>query len=342
MQSQTTGTKSSITVGDITIETEICFLPVAELRYYQDNPRIFGILKQLGNAVSQEEIERKLWEQSSTKDLFRDIKQNGGLLEEIIVRDNETLEGNSRLCAYRHLLKNAKEAGDIAGTKRWELIRAKVLPKSTSDRIVFAILGVLHIRGKAKWMPYEQASYLFRQANTYRLKPSELAAQIGCDDTDVKNMIDAYKLMEKYKITDTSRFSYFVEFAKSRKLAGIKECIPVGVDLAEKFSEWVRDDKIPRAEAVRDLPTILKDKSTRTKFLGGQVTFEEALEMAKDRHPEVTSSFYSKLRRATEAINDAEPARVQEEVLADPQKKNIIRDLAKTAKRFAKSVGVEV
>lgn len=342
MQSQTTGTKSSITVGDIIIETEICFLPVAELRYYQDNPRIFSILKQLGDSVTQEKIEQKLWEQDSTKELYRDIEKNGGLLEEVIVRDCQVLEGNSRLCAYRHLLKHAEEKGATEGCKKWALIRAKVLPKDTSDRTVFAILGVLHIRGKKEWKPYEQASYLFRQASAYRMKPSELAAQIGCKEADVKNMIEAYTLMEQQKITDTDRFSYFVEFAKSRKLEDCKEYMPVGMDLAEKFSELVRNDMFPRAEAVRDLPTILKDKSTRMKFLAGQVTFEEALETAKDRHPEATSSFYSKLRRATEAMNDAEPARVQEEVSADPQKKHIIRDLAKTAKGFAKSVGVKV
>jgi len=342
MEKKIGGSDSCIIVGDVTIPAEIRLLRVSDLRYYKDNPRIFSILKELGASVTQQQIEQKLWEQDSTKDLYRDIKQNGGLLEELIVRDREVLEGNSRLCAYRHLLKHAEEKSDTAGIKKWELIRAKVLSQETSDRAIFAILGMLHIRGKAKWMPYEQASYLFRQASSYRMQPSELAAQIGHSETEVKNMIDAYKMMEKQKITDTSRFSYFVEFVKSRKIPDIQQYIPKGVDLEAKFAEWVRDNKIPRAEAVRDLPTILEDKSTRAKFLGDQVTFEEALEMAKDRHPEATSSFYNKLKKATEAMTDAEEGRVREEILADPQKKHIIRDLARTAKKFAKGVGVEV
>jgi hypothetical protein len=341
MKQQTAGSSPSITVGDITIPAEIRFLSVADLRYYKVNPRIFSILKQFGESVTQEQIERQLWDQDATHDLYRDIQQNGGLLEEIVVRDGEVLEGNSRLCAYRYLLKNAKEKGDQNGIEKWTTIRAKILPHDTDDKTVFAILGMLHIRGKAKWIPYEQASYLFRQANAYRMKASELAVQIGLSEADVKNMIEAYKLMEQYNITDTNRFSYFLEFAKSRKLADCKEYVPKGMDLAEKFSEWVRDGKFPRGEAVRDLPTILKDKGARAKFLGGQANFEEALEIARDRHPEATSSFYNKLKRATEAMNDAEPARVQDEVTADAQKKNIIRDLARTAKRFAKSVGVD-
>jgi hypothetical protein len=343
MKQQTASVTQSITVGDIAIPTEVRFISVTDLRYYKDNPRIFSILKQLGSSVTQDQIEQKLWDQDHTKDLFRDIKQNGGLLEEIIVRDHEVLEGNSRLCAYRRLLKNAKEAKDENGVKKWSLIRAKILPPETDERTVFAILGLLHIRGKAEWKPYEQASYLFRQADAHRMTPAELAAQIGGQTTeaDVKNMINAYKMMEKYKDTDINRFSYYLEFVKSRKLDEVKEYLPAKLDLEKSFSEWVESETIPRAEAVRDLPTILRDKSARAKFLGKQVSFQEALELAKEHHPEAGSPFYNKLRKATEAMNNAEEARVREEIAEDRQKKNVVRDLARTAKQFAKSVGVE-
>jgi hypothetical protein len=332
--------KTSVVVGDVAIPTVIRFLPVQELRYYKENPRIFSILKELGN-VTQDEIERKLWEQDHTKDLFRDIKQNGGLLEEIIVRGNEVLEGNSRLCAYRRLLKEATASEDKDAVANWSTIRAKILPEDTNEKVVFAILGTLHIRGKAKWLAYEQASYLFRQASTHGMTPAQLAAQIGTNEADVKNMIEAYKLMDKHKVTDPSRFSYFVEFAKSKKLEDTKEYLPPNIILEEKFSEWVKEGKFPRAEEVRNLPTILRDKSARTKFLSGSVSFEEALETARDHHPEATSSFYSKLKKATEAMNDAEEDRVRQEVAQDAQKKHIVRDLAKTARKFARSVGVD-
>lgn len=334
--------KSSITVGDMTIETEIRMLPVKQLLYYAENPRIFSILKQLGGTVPQDEIERKLWEQDSTKDLFQDIKRNGGLLEEIIVRDKQVLEGNSRLCAYRHLLKNATESGDVEATKRWTYIRAKILPDNTSDELIFAILGILHIRGKAEWRPYEQASYLFRQSTTYKKRPNDLANQIGIKEAEVKNMIEAYQLMEKYGVADPSRFSYYVEFAKSRKIPDIQEYLPPNLVLEDRFSEWVKDEKIPRAEAVRDLPVILKDKSARTKFLAGSIEFEEALEIARDRHPETTSSFYSKLKKATDAMSNAEVLRIREEISNDTNKRYIISELYKTTRKFAKDVGIDV
>ncbi|MGD0221535.1 MAG: hypothetical protein ABSF71_04300 [Terriglobia bacterium] len=340
MEKDDSEAKTTVIVGDMTIPTVIRFLPVPELRYYAENPRIFSILRELGK-VTQDEIERKLWEQDHTKDLFRDIKQNGGLLEEIIVRGNEVLEGNSRLCAYRRLLKDATATGDKDAIAKWSVMRARILPPDTNEKVVFAILGTLHIRGKAEWKPYEQASYLFRQATTHGMTSAQLAAQIGTNDADVKNMIEAYKLMDKHKVTDLSRFSYFVEFAKSKKLEDTKQYLPPNLVLEEKFSQWVKDGKIPRAEEVRNLPTILRDKSARTKFLSDSVTFEEALETAREHHPEATSSFYSKLKKATEAMNDAEEDRIRQEVSQDAQKKHVVRDLAKTARKFAHSVGAD-
>jgi predicted transcriptional regulator len=335
-------TKSSIIVGDTEILTEIQLLPVKELCYYTENPRIFSILKQLGRNVTQEEIERKLWELDSTKDLYQDIKRNGGLLEEIIVRGREVLEGNSRLCAYRHLLKNAIEADDTSGLEKWSNIRARVLPKDTPDETIFGILGILHIRGKAEWRPYEQASYLFRQSEEYGKSPSELANQIGVSETTVKNMLQAYQMMEKSRVTDPNTFSYFVEFSKSRKLPDVQEFLPRGVVLQDKFSEWVKEERIPRAEAVRDLPTILQDKSARQKFMDGKVSFDQALEIAKERHPEAVSTFYSKLKKATEALRNVEEARVRDEIDEDKQKKYIVRELYRVTRKFAKAVGIDV
>ncbi len=116
---------TTITVGDHILSVQVKELPVDSLRYYSSNPRIFSILKHLGDKVSQEQIESELWKLNSTKDLFQDIGRNKGLIEEILVRGVEVLEGNSRLCVYRHLLKKAKEKDDRDAIARWSRIRAR-------------------------------------------------------------------------------------------------------------------------------------------------------------------------------------------------------------------------
>ncbi|MBU4397973.1 MAG: hypothetical protein KKE86_01420, partial [Planctomycetes bacterium] len=312
----TKGEKSStITVGETSISVEVKEIPIETLRYYSSNPRIFSILKHFGDKVSQEQIQSELWKLDSTKDLFHDILNNGGLVEEILVRGVEVLEGNSRLCAYRHLLKKAKEKGNQDAIDRWSRIRAKMLPPDVSEEAVFAILGILHIRGKAKWLPYEQACYLWRQSREFRKTYKDLADQIGASkvtEADVKNSIEAYTMMEKSRITDPNKFSYFFEYVKSRKIKEAAESLPPDQELDRLFVGWVDNEEIPKAENVRDLPLILHDKKARQTFLQKKGSFEDALEIAKDRHPEAKSSFYNKLKKATEALENAEEMRIKE------------------------------
>ncbi len=332
---------AKITVGEISIAVDVKEVPIDTLHYYASNPRIFSILKHLGSNVSQDVIERELWNLGSTKDLYREILKNGGLVEEILVRNGEVLEGNSRLCAYRHLLNKAKKKADQDAIAKWSRIRAKILPRDVSEETVFAILGILHIRGKAKWLPYEQASYLYRQSVDFRKAARELADQIGVSEGDVKSSIEAYRMMEEYKITELSTFSFYLTYVTSRKMKEAAKSLPPGQELAPLFVGWVENGEIPKAENVRDLPLIIKDKKARRQFLGKTVSFEEAFEIAKGRHPETTSSFYSKLKRATEALDNAEEMRVKEEVENDTDKKYILNNLLKAVNKFCKAVGLE-
>ncbi len=76
--------------------------------------------------MTQKDIEKEMWGVDSTKKLFRDIKRNEGLLEEIIVKDNLVIEGNTRLCAYRKLYADANRNNDSEGMGKWRKIRAKI------------------------------------------------------------------------------------------------------------------------------------------------------------------------------------------------------------------------
>ncbi len=330
--------KTTITVGKLSVEVTVAEVPVQQISFYRENPRIYTILRQHGRDVTQDVIEAELWALDSTKDLFHDIRTNGGLLEEILVKDSEVLEGNSRLCAYRRLLKKAEDEEDEKAVSRWSTIRAKILPPDLAEEVIFTILGILHVRGKAKWLPYEQAGYLHRQSVEFRKSDSQLAEQIGCSEADIKTAIKAFKMMEKGRVKDPNRHSYFVEFVKSRKMKDVDEFLPRDFDLESKFVEWVEDGVIPRAEHVRHLPLILRDKKARGKFLADKIGFEDALEIARDRHPETRSSFYNKLKNATDALANAEALSIKGQIEQDVGKKYILKNLRKTVNKFCKSV----
>ncbi len=76
-----------LTIGNKQLNFEVRQVPITELRYYEDNPRIYSLLASLSIAPTQESIEKELWKLAPTHDLFQLVKANGGLLEEVYVSD---------------------------------------------------------------------------------------------------------------------------------------------------------------------------------------------------------------------------------------------------------------
>lgn len=72
----------------------------------------------------------------------RRYQENGGLIEEVLVLGNQVIEGNTRLCAYRNLYKQAPE-----GQKsKWSKIRAKRLLEEIDVKDLFLIRQTSHSR----------------------------------------------------------------------------------------------------------------------------------------------------------------------------------------------------
>ena len=173
--------KNEITVIGQKIQTRIVEIDIFKLKYWKENPRVNAIIKQKykSNDISDEEIEKELWEKESVKELYKEIERHGGLIDEILVKDNTVLEGNSRLCAYRHLYLNADKRKNENELLKWSLIRARIIPDDTSDQVVFSILGTWHIKGKAQWDTYEKAAYLKRMHTDYGSSYEDIAASIN-------------------------------------------------------------------------------------------------------------------------------------------------------------------
>jgi len=324
-----------ITIGGKKIKCEVKEIDIFKLKYYRQNPRVFSILSTFPDDVTQEVIEQKLWQLDSTKELFQDIKRNKGLIEEIIVKGDEVLEGNSRLCAYRKLFERASSEEE---KKLWRYIRAKILPKDITKEQIFVILGTFHIKGKAKWIPYEQASYLYRMVEEFNKSTKELSSMIGVGENVIKVAIESYKTMNDAGIRDLNKFSFFVEYFKNRELKKLREENPY---LTNEFIKWVKEGRIPRAEKVRDLPTILKDKKAKKSFWYDGEDFEECLYIAHKRHPEAIDSFYSNLKKTTRLLRDAPTQKIMEEIERNKTKKAIIKYLAREVKRFCKNLNIK-
>ena len=214
--------KNEIVVKGQKIQAKIEEIDIFKLHYWKENPRVNSVIKQkYGGAkdVSDEIIEELMWDNcESVKDLYKDIEKQGGLIDEILVKNDTVLEGNSRLCAYRHLYKKAQEKNNEEEMLNWSYIRSRVIPSDTSDEVIFSILGTWHIKGKAEWDTYEKAAYLKRMTEDYGYSIKEVSDTISKPEKFVRDHIKAYDLMIENKVFDLDKFSYFYEFIINKNI----------------------------------------------------------------------------------------------------------------------------
>ena len=86
MQKKTTSSISTIRIRQHDIPVETLMLEQTKLRFFPDNPRIYSLLRADEREPSQEEVERKLLDLEHVRELIRDIRRDGGLIDPLIVR----------------------------------------------------------------------------------------------------------------------------------------------------------------------------------------------------------------------------------------------------------------
>lgn len=269
------------------------------LRFFVDNPRVYSVLRKDGTAEpSQEEIQEKLLDMDHVKELIHDIKRDGGLTEPIIVRGGtlEVLEGNSRLAAYRHLVK--------LDPIKWGMIKVRLLPEGMDEKLILALLGQYHLKGKTAWPPFEKAGFLYRRHKIHEILVDQLALEVGETRQKVAHMVSVYQFMLDNDQNEKARWSYYDEYLKSRFINKVRN---------EKFDrlivEKINSGEIGRAVDVRDkLTVICKTQKPLRRFTAGDCNFEEAYGWAVEAGADSTP--YAKLAKfrkwlATQATEQA-------------------------------------
>lgn len=250
-------------------------IEITKLKFYPENPRIYSIIRADKIEPSQEDIEQQLQSMEHVKELIQDIKENGGLMEAVIVKDGtlEVLEGNSRLAAYRWLAGKNPLA--------WGRIRCKLLPKDIGDDKVFALLGQFHIKGKKDWAPYEQAGFLYRRYMNQNIKKADLGKELGLGARRVGQLIETYEFMLKNNETDVRRWSYYEEYIKSNSIKKVRKKFPA---LDATFVAKVKSEEIGKAVYVREKLQKIACGSEKviSKFVAGEISFDEACERVDD------------------------------------------------------------
>jgi hypothetical protein len=341
--------KENITVKGQKISYEIKDIDIYSIEYYPENPRInYIISKYPKNQVNQDLIEKELMNLDSTRERIADLEANKGLIDEVYVLRNQVVEGNTRLCAYRRLCKKHPE------DPRWRKIKARVLQDNITEEQLFYILGIFHIKGKKEWDAYEKASYINKMINILGKSPEEICRQLGMQKKNLEATLKAYNVMtEKYLKNSTTndeidtrrgelkKFSYFDAFYRQKDLVENVEKAP---EFMDSFVGWVKEDRFKNAQAVRDLPKILKVKKAMKTFLEGEpeTAFDEARQILYEDRPDKIDKFYKKFADFIEVIENAEIKIIQEEIMMNKQKKRTIEACFKKFKKFCKDCNIEV
>lgn len=274
-------------------------LPVSDLKFYIDNPRVYTIMRSKGEIPSQEEIEELMLGMEHVKQLRLSIK-NVGLIDPLIVRDGDfvVLEGNSRLAAYRKLAKE--------DPIKWGKVKCKILPKDINQSTIITILGQYHIVGRKDWSPFEQAGFLVRGLEATKIRIEEFAKTLGLQASIAKKYVEVYEYMKGKDDLNPTQWSYYEEFLKNR---AIKSVVKDNPELEEKVVNDIKMGKIHEASDVRKLGEIAKSKTKVGKkvliqYQEGKITLEKGYDHLKETG--VLDEDLQKLKKFKEFINDAE------------------------------------
>ncbi|RXG84843.1 ParB N-terminal domain-containing protein [Bradyrhizobium zhanjiangense] len=270
-----------------------------KLQFYVDNPRIYSLVRAEGKVPDQEEIWKQLLGHQHVQELIHDIRSNGGLIDPVVVRDGDfvVFEGNSRLAAYRFLASKDPIA--------WAKIRCTILPSGIDEKLIFALLGQYHVKGKKDWAPYEKAGFLYRRQKEHGVDLSTVALDLGIPNADAKHLTAVYKFMMDHDDRDRDHWSYYDQYLRSSRIKKAREEF---ANLDDFIVGEIKKGAMPKALEFRDrLPIICTGpKKNLKRYIDGKVKFEDAYENAVDAGTE--NSALKKLKRFREwvVLNDTE------------------------------------
>lgn len=323
-----------IVLGNMKVQIRGQEIPLDRVLLDPENPRVANTVA-AALSGSSERVQRRLaetlWNDPDVHELYHAVRDNGGLIERIIVRSNFVVaEGNCRTVVYHKLRENFPD------DPRWKTIPARVLPADITERQIAILLGELHVGGKNKWSPFEKAGFIYELATRHGMVQDEIAKLLRTSKTAVNHNIHAFgalknRYMLQYPGTGAVRkFSYFYEAYKDQTLRDWLKNSPDGL---EHFVRWVGTNKIARGVEVRDLHAIIRNPRALAAFEeSGRDAARKVLE--QDR-PELTSTLFKLMVQMTEALEKARLDDVQR-VRKDPSggAKAIVRNLKEALERF--------
>jgi hypothetical protein len=326
-------------LGNADFEVTRDLWSVENLRLDPTNPRLGYMLRQhkKGPTASDKELHKIIWDLDSVKALYQSVYQNGGLLEDPVVRpDGTVVEGNCRTVVLRQLRQKYPD------DERFKEVFVRVLPSNVTEEQISLLLGELHIAGKIEWSAFDQAEYVWKMNRVFGKTYDFLATHLRWSRSKLFQKIMAYEETKAYleRTGDpqgNKRFSHFEEFMKKKPLRDRREQDP---SFMEQFGKWIQKGKLTDSRDVRELPAILENEEALRMF--EKEGLKAARQVLQAADPSLTSNLYSAVDQAAHELSTISLLELDDLEGGNDVKLEKLQKLAKALKRIEEKANVEI
>ena len=296
MKKQING-KNFISLKGEKIPCELKTKNIFSLKFYYENHRIGSIISQAKEKITDDFIDKELWQDNNTHKLYKDIEKEGGLINPVVVEGDRVIEGNTRLCAYRHLYANASPEEK----ERWKHIPCVVLLQKLTKEQLYTLLSTEHITGKIEWDTYQKGLLLTKMLEKDKYDYEKISNITKLPKNTIKDHINAYKLMSKAKDIDKKKFSYYVQLVSNGKIKKIAHDDPT---IIAKTVNAIKKGQFQDAREIRKIPLIYKHKSSRKNFFENGELCEKVYIELKSAIPTIDSPLIRLIDETTKKIGN--------------------------------------
>jgi len=316
----------SLSGKDIPIKHEK--IDIFNLKFYPENPRIASIIDK-SKDKSETFIDNELWNRNETHDLKRRIERHGGLIHEIIVWKGHVLEGNTRLCCFRHLYNEYED-------DKWKKIDCTVIIGDITKKEINSLLADEHIIGKIKWNTYEKGCWMTMMKERENYEWDELEKIVGKSRAWIETHIDAYKMMVKRNVEEKAKFSHFLQ-----AIPVIKKLKNKDPQIENKLVKAIKNEQFEDAKDLRKVPVLFSDKKSRKRlFDDGEKCGQVYIDL-KAKSPSVDTPLMRSIEDTTKRLENM--SRLERESIRDDKRElDKIKKLAKEVVKLCRELQLNI
>lgn len=307
-------------------------MDIFKISFYEKNPRVATIVSENEGQITDEIIDDCLWVKNDTHKLKRQIEKDGGLIHPIVVYDGKVLEGNTRLCCYRHLYQETKE-------DRWRNIKCNIIQDELAQEDVYRLLCTEHITGKVDWDAYDKANLFCKMKEEDGMKLEEIEEIAGESTASISNKIRAYKLMVENGVLAKDRYSHFEQLVTNKEIREIKQ--NQDPEIEEKVIDRIKDGTIRKATDIRSIGTIYKHKKARKRVFNGGEDAEQVYHDLKAKAPMTDSPIIKEVESLAKRVKTL-PREKRNEIAMSNKDRSSIEKLTKELLNLCREMDIKI